>query len=326
MEKLQRCTSMRIVPGSLKRFMCRCSGSGLRAQFPLGAWMPTQGAWRFLHQENGYSHCPIDLPKGRPYFSNRCWLRLFPVLRTLPPPSTTLLATLVCGFLLGGCSSSKAKKALPKPAVQGGGAKKDGADSSWQQSLGRVALVNPEMAFALVDIGTAPAPEPETPLRSYSGGTVSGELVVSKYQKRPFLILDITSGMPRVGDAIVGGFRSSSREKAQPSGGHAPSRGVTEDPLPRGDATVEYLPNLIKGEPKGADPVTRKAQTPASTLPSRPEVPSETIFISTPEPATSISRPETESRPVPEVSTPPLSPAPARPGDIIPGVPVSRTR
>lgn len=73
----------------------------------------------------------------------------------------------------------------------------------WQQSLGRVALVNKAQEFVLVEVGTAPVPESGTPLRSYSNAELSAELVVSRQHRRPFMIADIMSGTPRVGDSIV---------------------------------------------------------------------------------------------------------------------------
>lgn len=219
------------------------------------------------------------------------------------------------------CASPKPKKKASKPATQTQSPKKEPTGSAWQQSLGRVALVNQEMGFALVDIGTAPAPEPETPLRSYSGPTVSGELVVSKYQKRPYLILDIVSGMPNIGDSIVVGVRKPPSETAQLPKEQIPPRRYSEEPLPQSDSKVEYLPNMIKAEPKVSAPARSHVQMPESVVTPRPETPAETVLISTPEPAASFSKPGSEPKPVLERGT-----APSRSGEIIPGVPVSRQR
>lgn len=177
------------------------------------------------------------------------------------------------------------------------------------------------MGFALVDIGTAPAPEPETPLRSYSGPTVSGELVVSKYQKRPYLILDIVSGVPKVGDSIVVGARLPSSESGPLPKEQIPLRRYTEAPLPQSESKVDYLPNLIKAEPKVSVPSPSQPRVPESVVTPRPEAPSETVFISTPEPAASFSKPEPEPKPVLDRGT-----VPGRSGEIIPGVPVLRQR
>jgi hypothetical protein len=86
-------------------------------------------------------------------------------------------------------------------ALESDNKKQNGA--AWQQSLGRIALVNNAQEFVLVEIGTAPVPESGTPLRSYSNAEPSAELVVSSQHRRPFMIADIISGMPRVGDSVV---------------------------------------------------------------------------------------------------------------------------
>jgi len=71
--------------------------------------------------------------------------------------------------------------------------------------LGLVSLVNNSSDFVLIDIGTAPAPAQGTRLQAYSprGGAAAAELSVSNYQRRPFLIADIISGDPKVGDSVV---------------------------------------------------------------------------------------------------------------------------
>ena len=123
-------------------------------------------------------------------------------------PKTLSLAAILCLGLLSGCSAfhSRAKK---KPAV----AEKDGTKPDprgtpvkqgvWAHSLGKVILVNEGMGFVLVDIGTAPAPEPGVPLQAFTDALPSAQLVVSNYQRRPYLIGDIVSGMPRKGDSIA---------------------------------------------------------------------------------------------------------------------------
>jgi hypothetical protein len=171
----------------------------------------------------------------------------------------------IAGTAFLGCSSAKDGKTATsrtrsKPPVN----KEEPAavpSASWQQSLGRISLVNPDMGFVLVDIGTAPAPEPGSALKSYSGGVVSGDLVVSTYQRRPFLIGDIVAGAPKVGDSLVlftrppqtdakmaaPSLKAFSKEQVEP-------RRLTPEPLPRDEVKVEYLPNLIHVEPNGVVP------------------------------------------------------------------------
>lgn len=167
------------------------------------------------------------------------------------------------------------------------------------QSLGKVVLVNQAMAFVLVDIGSAPTPESGAPLQSYTDSVISAGLVVSNYQKRPFLIADVVSGMPKVGDSIaLGGRRQEPESPALPLPREtAPLRLFSPEALPRAESPTEFLPGSI--------PSPEETRAPAF-----PRV--------TPEP-----------EPVPAVA--PQGPAslekPVSPGSgIIPGLPTTRKR
>jgi hypothetical protein len=83
------------------------------------------------------------------------------------------------------------------------GAQKTQSKNVWQPRLGKILLVKDKLEFVLIDIGTAPAPEAGTRLLAYTDANPSAELAVSSFQKRPFLIADIVSGEPKVGDAVV---------------------------------------------------------------------------------------------------------------------------
>ncbi len=84
------------------------------------------------------------------------------------------------------------------------------APQPYSARLGLVSLINNSSDFVLINIGTAPAPPPGTRLQSYSAqaGATAAELNVSNYQRRPFLIADIISGNPKVGDSVVQVSRS----------------------------------------------------------------------------------------------------------------------
>jgi len=84
------------------------------------------------------------------------------------------------------------------------------APQPYTARLGLVSLVNNSSDFVLINIGTAPAPPPGSRLQSYSAqaGATAAELSVSNYQRRPFLIADIISGNPKVGDSVVQVSRS----------------------------------------------------------------------------------------------------------------------
>ena len=68
--------------------------------------------------------------------------------------------------------------------------------------LGKITLVNEEEKFALIDIGSLPAPEAGLKLRSMSATSETGELTVSAARRRPFVIADIESGEPQIGNRV----------------------------------------------------------------------------------------------------------------------------
>lgn len=77
------------------------------------------------------------------------------------------------------------------------------AVDSWRPRLGTISLVDEKAGFVLLDIGTAPAPSAGTELRSYSQSASSAELVVSAFQRRPFLIANIRHGHPTAGESVA---------------------------------------------------------------------------------------------------------------------------
>jgi len=184
---------------------------------------------------------------------------------------------------------------------------------AWRQSLGRVALVNGTMGFVLVDIGTAPPPEAGAPLQTYTDSIASAQLAVSSYQRRPFLIADIVSGAPKVGDSVA----------LLPPKPPVSSRKSGEDDLssmPSGGAPKPYRPPVA---PQGERESAR-----ASVIPIPPEEPRR-ILSSKPEPSPSVSSfKSTVKDPVPEADPGPVPVAepPSENGPIIPGLPVSRRK
>jgi len=69
--------------------------------------------------------------------------------------------------------------------------------------VGTVALVNDDMHFVLIDVGSLYAPVAGTALKSFSStGSETGVLAVDPERKRPFIVADIVKGMPQVGDVV----------------------------------------------------------------------------------------------------------------------------
>ena len=112
--------------------------------------------------------------------------------------------------------------------------------------LGLISLVNNSSDFVLINIGTAPAPPPGSRLQSYSprAGSTAAELSVSNYQRRPFLIADIISGDPKVGDSVVEVSRSGATVAPSTS-----QRSTTSSPLvnqePRSRSKTEPKDNRL---------------------------------------------------------------------------------
>ena len=97
-------------------------------------------------------------------------------------------------FLICGCAAVKhghaTAAATPTPGPPG------------PQRVGTIALVNTDLNFVLVDVGSLYAPEAGTALKSFSGGQESGILAVSAEKQRPFIVADIIRGNPKVGDEV----------------------------------------------------------------------------------------------------------------------------
>jgi hypothetical protein len=68
--------------------------------------------------------------------------------------------------------------------------------------VGTVAVVNEELHFVLVDVGSLYVPRPGTALKSFSGGTETGILAVDPEKQRPFIVAEIIRGEPKVGDEV----------------------------------------------------------------------------------------------------------------------------
>lgn len=168
----------------------------------------------------------------------------------LPVCSKTLsLTALLCLGLATGCSVFKPRtKKAPAIAEKGAPKEAAGKPGVWAHNLGKVILVNEGMGFVLVDIGTAPAPEPGVALEAFTDSFPSAQLVVSTYQRRPYLIGDIVSGMPKKGDSIALAPRKISapqKSKDSPRASEGGGMNGTDDGAPRPiRSQVSQLPRI----------------------------------------------------------------------------------
>jgi hypothetical protein len=71
------------------------------------------------------------------------------------------------------------------------------------QRVGTIALVNTDLHFVLVDVGSLYTPQAGMALKSFSAANQeTGILAVSKEKQRPFIVADIIKGTPQVGDEV----------------------------------------------------------------------------------------------------------------------------
>ena len=70
------------------------------------------------------------------------------------------------------------------------------------QRVGTIALVNEDLNYVLVDVGSLYSPQAGTALKSFSGGAETAILAVDPEKQRPFIVADIIRGTPKVGDEV----------------------------------------------------------------------------------------------------------------------------
>jgi len=94
-------------------------------------------------------------------------------------------------FLLSACAFWRPRPPHPAAGVAPG-----------PRRVGTVALVNDDLHFVLVDVGSLYTPAAGTALKSFSGTKETGILAVDPEKQRPFIVADIVKGEPKVGDQV----------------------------------------------------------------------------------------------------------------------------
>ncbi len=103
--------------------------------------------------------------------------------------ATFAVMEIFVALVLTGCASKKHEH--PTPGAIAG-----------PRRVGTVAVVNDELRFVLVDVGSQYTPPAGMALKSFSGGAETSVLAVSPEKQRPFIAADIIKGEPKVGDAV----------------------------------------------------------------------------------------------------------------------------
>ena len=112
-------------------------------------------------------------------------------------PLLPLACILAVGLFCGGCATLKKlrfpwpreKRAPETPVVR-------------PHYVGTITLVNEDARFVLIDAGNASVPPAGTALKTMSGETETGVVMVGEVRKRPFAVADIIRGSPKKGDRV----------------------------------------------------------------------------------------------------------------------------
>ena len=191
-----------------------------------------------------------------------CQRRVFESMQSCCRAVGCASITLVIVFMAGcakhaskkeAAGSKAAKTEAPSVAKAGvsSAAQKTQPSDVWRPRLGKILVVKEKLEFVLIDIGTAPAPEAGTKLLAYTDSNPSAELAVSAFQKRPFLIADIVSGEPKVGDAVAADVAPKLRPPA------AASRNSEQAPMPT--LSGEEPPKLGSSKSRQGQPAKEAA-------------------------------------------------------------------
>lgn len=106
-------------------------------------------------------------------------------------PCLTIAQALALLLLSAGCALSR----RPKPVVA--------APAPSQINVGKIALVNAEEHFVLIDLGPyLYVPPPGAALHSVGAAGAIAHLRAAPEQKRPFIAAEILDGQPAAGDEV----------------------------------------------------------------------------------------------------------------------------
>ena len=114
-----------------------------------------------------------------------------------------LFAVTLCTFAFSACLRLPWQKPVPKAAVVSfpkvspfDGTRRD------PKRVGRIAMVNVEGGFVLIDSDAWSPPVAGTALKCMRDGTETGVVAVGKEQRGAFVAADIVKGSPQRGDDV----------------------------------------------------------------------------------------------------------------------------
>jgi len=68
--------------------------------------------------------------------------------------------------------------------------------------VGTVALVSPEERFVLIDVTSLIAASPGTDVITIADSRETSQMKISRERRNPFVIADLISGAPKVGERV----------------------------------------------------------------------------------------------------------------------------
>jgi hypothetical protein len=123
---------------------------------------------------------------------------------TCAPPVLIRICAVTClASLLAGCFGFGAREQAPKPKIVGF-PKGNGSDGTPREPrlIGRVAMVNEEGHFVLVQCDAWKTPQEGTALKSLRNGNETGILNVTTERRGIYVTADIVTGNPGRGDQV----------------------------------------------------------------------------------------------------------------------------
>jgi hypothetical protein len=120
-----------------------------------------------------------------------------------------ILVLALAGALTAGCKSSRsgdsanvsgsddARRTTPARGAAGAG-----RSTPVHEPVGKVASVNPNLRFVVIDFAFNPLPQVDQPMNVYRNGQKVGEVRISSQSRNSIIAADLTAGEARVGDEI----------------------------------------------------------------------------------------------------------------------------
>jgi hypothetical protein len=106
---------------------------------------------------------------------------------------------LLCLLLVSGCAGFKPR---PRPVETAPAVEPSAIPMNFGVTTGRIAVVNPQFRFVVVDFGGQRAPAIGATLKLYREDKPVGSVRLTTPVRGQFITADVVDGEPRVGDEV----------------------------------------------------------------------------------------------------------------------------